>query len=604
MKTKEYIVLLACLFLFFSCQDAEVADAPFNSIMVEVSHFSTDKGAYKTGESVSCSFDLKNETTVGIHIEKVMLVVRNLSVPDMPVIIQGLEVASDIVLSSKESHHLNVSSAFTVPSELVAGTACGLSLVCTFQDGMQHVSDISFIRVADDHTLMTYRIDRESYQGLDVFLLDGGMSAEFGVEKSLASLAGGISHSWKKSKDGGPEPVMMTPDFLQRSLQKTVDMYNDVLGSKTPVKTVVIGTGVPSVSYLSTAMKAPYLPIHFLGGANTAQEVQSVLDDANDNGHPSYATLGYDGSISGVGVAWIKLLELPAEYEKFLVDHQVQEVILLGVGEKVIGESYARKVITDKRTGEYGDRSLYVQYTQYGSSSDVTALTSRIYDFKSLRLDENRLIADWESGILDRQIDAFSKSIKEKTAARPYSLSCLSDMISLYNLATTLAAFTIKKNESNLSGINGVAFNEYLFCQPLYGLIKGYVPLLYWQFVPPSSTVGRAMDVVKPTIARYDPQTNFNELAFYLNSGYGSNELRGGLISNGIPASKITVRGDQVIWNPADGMLAPCEVVAEEIVKNMGLSVFKDKLHAVTPLDIDDLKAVSEGTFGVVFSEK
>lgn len=604
MKTKEYILLLACLFTFFSCRDNEVADAMFSSIMVEIEDFSTDKGAYKKGESVSCSFDLKNETTTGIHIEKVMLVIRNLSSPDTPVILENVEVASDIELTPKDSQRLNVPSVFTIPAELAAGTACGISLVCTFQDGMQHVSNTSFIRVADDSTLLTYRIDRELYHGLDIFLLDGGMSAEFGVEKSLASLAGGISHSWKKSKDGGPEPVMMTPDFLQRSLQKTVNMYNEVLGSKTPVKTVVIGTGVPLAPYLSTAMKAPYLPIHFLGGANTAQEVQSVLDYANDNGHPSYATLGYDGSISGVGVAWIKLLELPAEYETFLVDHQVEEVILLGVGEKVIGESYARKVITGKPTSEYGERSLYVQYTQYGSSSDVTALTSRIYDFKSLRLNDSRLIADWESGILDRQIDAFSKSIKDKTSARPYSLSCSSDMISLYNLATTLTAFAIKKNEANFSGINGVAFNEYLFSQPLYGLIKGYVPLLYWQFVPSIATVGRAMDVVKPTIAKYYPQTDFMHLPFFLNSGYGSADLKAGLIANGVPASNISIRAGQVVWNPSDGMSALCEKIAEEIISNMGIDAFRNKQQSLLPLDMNDLSVISQETTGVEFSIK
>ena len=38
---------------------------------------------------------------------------------------------------------------------------------------------------------------------------------------------------------------------------------------------------------------------------------------------------------------------------------------------------------------------------------------------------------------------------------------------------------------------NEVGLNEYLISQPLYELTQGYIPLLFWQFVPPVSTIDR-----------------------------------------------------------------------------------------------------------------
>ena len=95
--------------------------------------------------------------------------------------------------------------------------------------------------------LTTYEINKETYKGVDVFTLDGGMSAEYAVQKSLSNMTSAVSHTWKIGKGGGPAPVWGEKDFLIKSAQKTVDLYNKYLGSDKPIETVIISTGVPVV---------------------------------------------------------------------------------------------------------------------------------------------------------------------------------------------------------------------------------------------------------------------------------------------------------------------------------------------------------------------
>ena len=115
----------------------------------------------------------------------------------------------------------------------------------------------------------------------------------------------GMAATMEEAPQGGTYPVAPTPEFLQRSVRKTVELYNSEIGAATKIKRVVVGTGIASVSYFATMMGAAYLPIHYLVSANSASEVQAILDYSNQNGYASYATLGYDGSMPGVGVAWI-----------------------------------------------------------------------------------------------------------------------------------------------------------------------------------------------------------------------------------------------------------------------------------------------------------
>ena len=86
------------------------------------------------------------------------------------------------------------------------------------------------------------------------------------------------------------------------------------------------------------------MPLHFFVSVNSTKEVSSILEYSSQAGVPCYATLGYDASMDDVGVAWIKLLALPDEYRKFIIEHEVENVIIAGIGEDVKSESYCRKL--------------------------------------------------------------------------------------------------------------------------------------------------------------------------------------------------------------------------------------------------------------------
>lgn len=98
-------------------------------------------------------------------------------------------------------------------------------------------------------------------------------------------------------------------------------------------------------------------------------------------GFPSYATLGYDASMADVGVAWIKFLELPDVYLQFIENHQVKNVIFLGVGENVQSEL---PVHLNARIGKY---ELEAELKQ------------REYCYVSKRLDNVEEVWDLSDGI-------------------------------------------------------------------------------------------------------------------------------------------------------------------------------------------------------------
>ena len=194
-----------------------------------------------------------------------------------------------------------------------------------------------------------------------------------------------------------------------------------------------------------------------------------------------------------VGVAWIKLLALPDEYRKFIIEHEVENVIIAGIGEDVKSESYSRKLSKTGVDGqEYADGSLYILYTQSGSEHDIKTISRNVVDYDTLSLEKGKDLADWESGVVNRQIDNISKGICEHTPAQVYSLIATHDMMDMYNLGANMGMYFMYKNrEQTKVSVQGTYLNEYLISQPLYELTQGYIPLLFWQFVPPVSTIDR-----------------------------------------------------------------------------------------------------------------
>lgn len=115
---------------------------------------------------------------------------------------------------------------------------------------------------------------------------------------------------------------------------KTVELYNSEIGAATKIKRGG-WNGIASTSfYFATTMGQPIYLFIIWYQLNSASEVSLArLFQLKWICLLCYITLGYDGSMPGVGVAWIKLLDLLEEYKQFIKDHQVEEVYICGVGQ-------------------------------------------------------------------------------------------------------------------------------------------------------------------------------------------------------------------------------------------------------------------------------
>lgn len=523
------------------------------------------KPIYKAGETV--------------RFDKMTVLLRNLSEANQPIVAQ-----------------LKKGESWIVPDEL-KGDAIGVYEVKGRKEEYK-----SFLRVEDESQLLVYDIEHSDYRGLDVFSLDGGMSAEFSVQKSLSNLTGGVSHTWHIGPGGGPKAVMASADFLEKSLNKTVALYDQYLGAEQSIETVIISTGMPSIPYLSASMKAPVLPIHFLVSANSVKEISSILKYSSDRGTPCYSTFGYDASMDSVGVGWIKLLDLPAVYADFIKRHNVKNVIVAGLGENGHGESFCRLVLNDQssKKGYYKDGDVYVLYTQSGSEFDVQTLSSVIKDYSELTLDKGLFLADWESGVTDKQISNIISSVKKNTTSNAYSLVSFNDMMKMYDLANDLSLDFISNNREKIN-FKGVYFNEYLISQPLFEMSLGYVPLLYWQFVEPKHTVGRVTEGLKKNVENILGDINFKKANMIVNARIGKNEIAGILLQNDY--SSVLSRKDNIeeVWDLSDGINSPCEEVAYQITSLLGVKRYKKRLAELRYLNISDLSRIAHKINGIDF---
>jgi hypothetical protein len=421
-------------------------------------------------------------------------------------------------------------------------------------------------------------------------MLDGGMSAEYAVEKSLENLTASVSHSWIVSAPGsGPRPVYATPEFLEKAVAQTVNLYNNMLGAGTAFNTVIISTGIPSIPYLSNALKAPVLPLHFLAGVNTEKEIQSVMDYSSRHGLKSYATLGYDLSVVPA-VAWIKLLDLPDAYLQFLKQHHVKNVLLVGADATASGETMARQVLNNSRSA-YQPGSIYILYPG-NTSNDAATLAQRITDLNQVaQTADFTHIADWESGIIPDQIHDFSRSIKAETGIRVWTIAA-DDLMSLYDLSTYATLAFFKKN--NLS-VNGIAINPYLIAHPCYEAWKGFIPFNYWQGNPSQNTVARILGTTQTAVAGAFPQVSFKALDFWVNSSHNfggehaAHDLVHALSSGGISHIIENDYTRDEVWSPSSGMNAICEEIAAELTSRQHLAQYKQWRQSLVPLDMPDL---------------
>ena len=362
-----------------------------------------------------------------------------------------------------------------------------------------------------EEDLYTYEIKSTTDNNINILTLRGGMSAEFCVEKCLGSLSGSLSHSWCVAENGGPHPIRISKDFLKLSITRTVNLYEEIIPPKMKevIRTCIIGPGVLLVPYLCHYTRSIYLPSHFLVSFNLLSELVEMMGQAREEGLECHAVGGYDLSMPGVGVAWIKLLTVPQQYIDLLDKWGIREIMFEGNGRST-GECLMRKVLSGgegqcvglstTKHSEYiemrrGERvckgDIYIQYTASssvpvdtltGSSpqfvGDVLHLNHSIKDLNEYRLEESfRREGDWESGIQD-QLYTLYESVRTRGITCRALLGV--DSLSLYNLAFYVAN-SGRKAQPECPKLQGIALNPYMTAHPLFEELTGYLPFCFWQ---------------------------------------------------------------------------------------------------------------------------
>lgn len=406
--------------------------------------------------------------------------------------------------------------------------------------------------------LKLYDIDASSHEGVPLYLLDGGMSAEYGVAQALANLAGGVAHTWRVQAPGmGPNPVFGGPDFLAESLQRTVAYYDDLLGRDAKVDTVVLGTGVSSASYVCHALGAPFLPAHFLLSTHSISATQVVLDAAAAADLPAYATLGYDESMPGVAVAWIKLLDLPPQYKDFLVRHGVRDVVLLG--QTGASGQFGRRRGEPRAGIAAGD--TFVTWPDCGSSLDDDWLRRSIADLDEQPLEEPALpIADWESGLADEALSGIVAGLAGIDVAA-YLLTG-PDYLAMYDIASAVQAAFLAKNGIPVTGI---AANPYLLTHPVAETRAGALPFVYWQLADSAGIVARLHRTIGRCLAATEDEVRKLPVALSVTRNVGGPQHEASLLdalrADGF--ATVTAADSTVDEVYGDSPTAPCHRAAQ-----------------------------------------
>ena len=455
----------------------------------------------------------------------------------------------------------------------------------------------TFFRVGAAEALTTFAIARAEHRDHPVFLLRGGLSAEYALEKALANLAGGTAHSWQPGAPGsGPEPVLATPGFLEKSLAATVAAYDRYLGAEARFETVIISTGFPSIPYFSRALGAPVLPIHFLVSVDSVKEIELILDRARNKGLSAYGTLGHDTSLP-LAVAWIKLLDLPRIYADFINRRGAKNVVILGSTGTIGGETKARMVLNGS-SEPYRPQSIYILYP--GTSPDDEATLNReIADLAATPLGDFEYISDWESGITRTQMDNFRRSIERQTAAGLTVVSA-ENLIKLYNLGTYATLALMHKNAGLPGGRTptGIALNPYLIGYPAYEHWQGYIPYVYWQGNPPASIADRALETVALGMQRTFPGVDVSGLEVWMNStrnfgGYFAPPIARALSDRGMASIRENVYSLDENWDLDDGLNSASEVAVRQIVTAQPAARFEAWRRSLVLLELDEFLDVA-----------
>ena len=587
IKSTYLLIVILLVGCKYESKDQVVRQEPFIDVNVILS-----KGSYKREDVMSVTIALENKSDETTVIEDLGLRIVNIS-DGLSSLTRELKEAN-FKWKARKKHSIVLDIA--IPKHFKEG-AYGVYSIKK-EKGLKEVETYqTFFRIINDDELTVFEIETERINNVPIYKLDGGMSAEYIVEKSAENLTSGISHSWKVNGPGsGPNHVLGTPNYLEESINETVGFYNDTFGEDAEIETVMISTGFPSIPYISNALKSPVLPLHFLVSVNTVKEIQTILKTANDKGIASYATLSHDPSVP-YAVSWIKLLELPKAYTDFIKNHKVKNVVILGATGTSGGETKAKQLAYDDTIrDEYANRSIYIMYPGT-SPDDVKTLNEKIIDLKDFKQQESFIrIVDWESGINQKQLTNFSKNTKTIDNEIRVVTITAEDLTHLYNLGSYSVLALMNKNKDKFDGIKGVVFNPYLISHPVIEAKKGFIPLLYWQLVGAKYTVDRLENNVFKAIKYYYPNTKTQNLKFWLNStrnfgaSWSAENLKKELLKKEYSNFIENDYSVDEVWDLSDGVESSSELLYKDISNSFGfdnLKIWNDSLIPLTILDIE-----------------
>lgn len=587
IKSLQRLALAIIVLGIISCQNINSSDKR----QLTIARTSTNKTIYQLEDEVALnSFEISNSKGSSVQIDSIFLVIgttdSNGQSRDLVKLLgTGYEIMPRATLTIPKT---NLPEAATLK---ISGFLVHIELIFSHKKEEHY---LTFFRKVDSQNELTYDIKRTDFNGLSVFELQGGLSAEYTVQKAVASLMGGMSHSWNVPEPGkGPVPISSSADFLQRSVEKTIDFYNKTLGSNTPIETVIMTTGIPSASYLARAMNAPALPIHFLVGTHTTKEIQTILDYSETNGVNAYATIGHDYSLSeSQAVAWIKMLSIPPAYKQFLIDHNVEQIVFNGALGKG-GESGARKLKDNH--GHYNSGSIYLMH--FAGAESEKYLGQTIRDLDTAKLEPFGYIADWEAGVIESQIDSIAGQIRNETQIDSIHFLTTKDAIHLWDMGSYMMLHLLDKNQMPLKGIS---LNPYLIGHPVFETYNGYIPFLYWQGIEPQYHIdNRLRNRISEAIDHYYPGKPIENLTYWVNStnnfgGLGQGKKMSEVLKrNGF--NNVVENNYKVaeVWNQVDGMNSAVEVRTQQLV-SAGLRNLKDWNNNLIYLTIEDLNKISE----------
>ena len=170
-----------------------------------------------------------------------------------------------------------------------------------------------------------------------------------------------------------------------------------------------------------------------------------------------------------------------------------------------------------------------------------------------------------------------------------------------YRLLLSWMRVLLPLRQQTKVSLQGTYLNEYLISQPLYELTQGYIPLLFWQFVPPVSTIDRIKRDIQKVVDTYEKGVLLENKTVHVNARIGKEELVQELKKRGFRF--VTKRIDKVeeLWNLSDGINSPCEEVVQNIVEQIGVRRYKELCENALYLDLDDLKQLVEDVQGLIF---